>query len=131
MGSSPKTSLDPDQVQSLARKLKTNIVCRCDDPLFRIFLPWDRLQCKQPLNLTQKWQHIWNMQLQEKGRNYSGRVSTYLLVKEGLLGQDIKLNLVTSMLKRLKAYKMTKTHLEAYHGKTTKWSQKKLPKESE
>lgn len=62
------------------------------------------------------------MQLQEKGRNYSGIVSaSLLLVKEGLLGQDIELNLVTSMLKRLKAYKMTKTHLEAYHGKTTKW----------
>ena len=65
------------------------------------------------------------MQLQEKGRNYSGSVSAYLLpVKEGLLGQDIKLNLVTSMLKRLKAYKMTKRHLEAYHGKTTKWYKK-------
>ena len=65
------------------------------------------------------------MQLQEKGRNYGGIVSAYLLlVKEGLYGQDIKLNLVTSMLKRLKAYKMTKTHLEAYHGKTTKWYKK-------
>lgn len=61
------------------------------------------------------------MQRQEKGRNYSGIVTAYLLpVKEGLLGQDITFNLVTSMLKRLKAYKMTKRHLEVYHGKTTK-----------
>lgn len=45
-------------------------------------------------------------------------------IKEGLYGQDIKLNLVTSMLKRLKAYKMTKRHLEACHGKTTKWYKK-------
>ena len=81
----------------------------------------DFAQRKQPQTLTQKWQHIWKMQLQEKGRNYSGTVSAYLLpVKDGLLGQDIKLNLVTSMLKRLKAFKMTKRHLEAYHGKTTK-----------
>ena len=82
----------------------------------------DLPQCKQPQTLIQKWQHIWKMQLQEKGRNYGGIVSAYLLlVKEGLYGQDIKLNLVTSMLKRLKAYKMTKRHLEACHGKTTKW----------
>ena len=69
------------------------------------------------------------MQLQEKGKNYSGIVSAYLFrVKEGSLGQDIELNLVTSMLKRLKAYKMTKRHLEAYHRKTTKWCEKNCQK---